>query len=146
MKKDKPWEWVEFRRPGFRRGSDEFFVRLSPTHGEIYMNVPTWEKIGSPEAFVLFWNPKTETIGLLPATGNVENAVIVRDMADRSYKVIRVRPFLHEHRIYFDRTLQFPKAYINEDGLICLGMRDRVAVSRPVRKPFMGVPPNRGER
>lgn len=131
---------MEFRQPAYRRGRDEFFIRLAPTHGEIYMDQRTWEQIGSPVAFVLFWNPKTETIGLLPAAASVENAVIVREMADKSYKVIRIRPFLHEHKIYFDRTLQFPKAHINEDGMICLGMRDRVAVSRRVKKPFMGVP------
>ncbi|MFT3745737.1 MAG: hypothetical protein QM785_15785 [Pyrinomonadaceae bacterium] len=138
MKKENPWDWLEFREPAYRRGTDALFIRLAPTHGEIYMNLRTYEVIGSPPAFVLFFNPKTETIGLKPAKVEVENAVIVREMADKNYRVIRVRPFLHRHKIYFDRTMQFPKAYIDDNGLICLGLRDRVAIRKPVKSPFMG--------
>ena len=137
MKNDKPWDWLEFQEPAYRRKTDDLFIRLAPTHGEIYMNLRTYEAIGSPPAFVLFFNPKTDTIGLKPAAIDVANAVIVREMADKSYRVIRVRPFLHRHKIYFDRTMQFPKAYVDESGMICLGLRDRVPSSRQVKKPFM---------
>ena len=136
MKKRKPWDWLEFRQPAKRTNSNGLFVRLAPTHGEIYMNLMTHIRLGSPEAFVLLFDPKTGTIGLRPSDAETPSAVMVRDLGGKAYKVIRVRPFLHEHGIYTDRTVQFPTASIDEDGILCLNLRDRIATGRPVRKPL----------
>lgn len=161
MRKRKPWEWLEFRQPAKRTNSNGLFVRLAPTHGEIYMNLMTHIRLGSPEAFVLLFDPKTGTIGLRPvwssppARGGVAsasddevvgvppNAVMVRDLGGKAYKVIRVRPFLHEHGIYTDRAVQFPTAIIDEDGILCLNLRDRIATGRPARKPLKPFEPEK---
>jgi hypothetical protein len=100
------------------------------------MNLLTWMHLGSPEAFVMLFDPKTGTIGLKPSTAETPNAVIVRDLAGKAYKVIRVRPFLHEHGIYTDRTVQFPTASVDEDDILCLNLRDRIATGRPALKPI----------
>src|SRR5258706_1172516 len=136
MRKRKPWHWLEFRQPAKRTNSNGLFIRLAPTHGEIYMNLVTYIRLDSPEAFVMLFDPKTGTIGLRPSTAEMPNAVIVRDLAGKSYKVIRVRPFLHEHGIYYDRTVTFPTASVDEDGILCLNLRDRIATGRPARKPI----------
>lgn len=141
MRKRKPWDWLEFRQPAKRTNSTGLFVRLAPTHGEIYMNLATWIRLGTPEAFVLLFDPKTGTIGLRPSDAETPNAVLVRNLGGKAYKVIRVRPYLHEHGIYTDRTLQFPTAIIDEDGILCLNLRDRIATGRPVQKPFKPLEP-----
>ncbi len=61
--------------------------------------------------------------------------VLVRDLGGKAYKVIRVRPFLHEHGIYTDRTIQFPTASIDEDGILCLNLRDRPPGAKSLQAP-----------
>ena len=128
-------DWVEFKDVAARRRPNGTRVSLNPK-GEFVFDRKTFELMNEPEAVVLLFDRATDTIGLKPSDPDSPNAVIVRTRHSRYNKIVRSLPFLKEHDIRLDRTVQFPTASIDEDGILCLNLRDRIATGRPVRKPI----------
>jgi hypothetical protein len=136
--------WKEFGGVAARRIPDEIRASITPG-GDITFDEGTFRKLGEPQAMLLFYEERSRTIGLKPASPDVHNAVLVRVRHARSNRVVRSMPFLRENGIELDRTLRFPFPFI-EDEVLILDLKSAVTASRggvhKVRRNRMGRPPS----
>lgn len=118
-------DWTEFKQVAARRFPDRIYATLNPK-GEFVVNLKTFKAMGSPEAFVLLFDARTRSIGLRPSTIDTPNALLARIRHKRYNRVIRSWSFLQENGIKLDRTVQFPTAYIDREGILVLDLKDMI--------------------
>lgn len=125
MKKQNRPDWIEFDMIAVRRRHDLLYVTLNPK-GELVLSLKTYRQMKEPAAVILLYDRNTDTIGLRPASDETRNAIVVRTRHSRYNRVVRSLPFLHEHGIRLTRTVQFPTARIDDQGVLCLPLRERI--------------------
>lgn len=91
--------------------------------GEIKMSRVTYQKIGSPEAFVVLFDPVNNRIGLRPAAKGTRNAYRAGVEGQHGGRVIRAFRMMQEFRIGLSETIRFHDAEIDEDGVLVLDLR-----------------------
>ena len=131
-KQDRP-DWIEFDMTATRRRHDQLYVTLNPK-GEFVLSLKTYQRMKEPAAVILLYDRNTDIIGLRPASDETRNAILVRTRHSRYNRVVRSLPFLHEHGIMPPRTVQFPTARIDDQGVLCLPLRERIAAGHMPRK------------
>ncbi len=127
-------EWQEFKDVAARRLPNRVYATLNPK-GEFVINLATFELMGEPETVLLPFDKRDDIIGLRPSTIATPNAIMVRTRHSRYNRVIRSIPFLKKHDIRLDRTVQFPAAVIDREGILLLDLRTRVAAGHMPWKP-----------
>jgi hypothetical protein len=128
MRARKPWQWEEFKVTASRTHPDRLRVTLDKW-GHFNFNEKTFERLNRPEAMVLLYDRSTQTIGLRPASIDLPHAVLVRRYRTRRSLRLISRTFLSKHRIVLDRTVQFPMAAIDDEGVLILSLREMVATA-----------------
>ena len=108
-----------------RRRHDQLYVTLNPK-GEFVLNLKTYRRMREPVAVILLYDRSTDTIGLRPASDEAHNAILVRTRHSRYNRIVRSLPFLNEHGINLPRTVQFPTARIDDQGVLRLPLRERI--------------------
>lgn len=126
MKTQEGSNWIEFDMIAVRRRPDLLYVTLNPK-GEFVLSLKTYREMIEPPAVILLYDRHTDTIGLRPASDDTRNAILVRTRHSRYNRVVRSLPFLREHGIRLPRTIQFPTARIDDEGVLCLPLRERIA-------------------
>ena len=126
-------DWTVYDVIAPRRFSDQLYVTLNP-RGDFVINLRTFEHLNEPEAVELLFDRNRDEIGIKPSTVDRPNAILVHTRHSRYNKVFRSLPFLRLHGILLESTVQFPKAFIDEEGILVLGLRDRVAAGHMPRK------------
>lgn len=110
--------------------------------GAIVIGRAAFERMGSPEAFLVMFDPIRQLLGLRAATG-VENAYPARKWGGSGAKVVRAHRMLKEFGIRPKDTLEFPDARI-DDGVLILDLQSartsprahsQCRYERDVRKP-----------
>jgi hypothetical protein len=125
MRARRPWQWDEFKETAARRLPERLYATLNP-RGDFVVNIKTYIKMNEPEAVVLLYDHEARTIGVRPSRPEVPNAILVHVRHARYNRVFRGRKFLEKHRIYLERTVQFPTAEIDDEGVLILNLREMV--------------------
>lgn len=133
MKARRPWQWQEFKQTAARRMPDRLYATLNAS-GEFVINLKTFIKLNEPEAVVLLYDRDTRTIGIKPSRIEVPNAILVHTRHERYNRVIRSKPFLVANEIEVTRTVQFPTAVIDIEGVLILNLKESIAAGHMPRK------------
>jgi len=114
-------EWIEFETGPARVQTDRVFTSLNHK-GELGINRHAFNELGCPEAVVLLFDPRNDTIGLKPSGRLMPNAFAVKPKGPRGRWTVRIIPFLRRHDIRIDGTVRFSTAAV-EDGVLVLDLR-----------------------
>ena len=104
------------------------YATLNP-RGEFVINIQTYIKLNEPEAVVLLYDRDTRTIGIRPSRIEISNAILVHTRHERYNRVIRSKPFLVANEIEISRTIQFPTALIDLEGVLILNLKESVTAA-----------------
>src|SRR5206468_1492809 len=125
MKARRSWQWDEFRETARRFFTDQLHVTLD-RKGRFSIDLKTWNKMKRPEAVVLLYDRDAQTIGIRPSSIEVPHAVMVRPRHERHSKAVTSRRFFSKHRIVIEKTLEFPTAAIDDEGVLVLNLREMI--------------------
>lgn len=98
--------------------------------GSIAITRFTHEALGSPEAYVILFDPVHETIGLKPARAKDANAVLPTPKGRHGGLTIKAGTLISQFSVYINETTTFPRCFIDRDGVLILDMRDTRSASR----------------
>jgi len=134
MRARRPWQWEEFKETAARRMPERLYATLN-ARGDFVVNLKTYIRMNEPEAVVLMYDRDTRTIGVRPSRLDVPNGILVHTRHARYSRVFRSRKFLAAHGIEIDRTVQFPTAQIDTDGVLILNLKEMVTATHMPRRP-----------
>lgn len=134
MRARPAWKWEEFKETAARRMPARLYATLNP-RGEFVINIKTYIQLNEPEAVVLLYDRDTRTIGIRPSRTEIPNAIFVHTRHERYNRVIRSKPFLIANEIEITRTIQFPTAVIDLEGVLILNLKESVTAAHMPRKP-----------
>lgn len=134
MRGRRAGQWNEFNETAARRFPERLYATLNP-RGEFVVNLKTYIRMNEPEAVVLLYDRDTRTIGVRPSRLEIPNAILVHTRHERYNRVFRSKKFLAANGIELQRTVQFPSAEIDTDGVLILNLREMVAAAHMPRKP-----------
>ena len=121
-------QWEEFPvGPGSGNGGGELRVTLN-RKGEIMIGAKAFEKMGEPEAAVLLFDRRNETIGVAAAEDDAVNAYPLVAKKNARHRLVRANLFCRHHQIFVPRTAAFGKVEIDPDGVLVLDLRTLVGV------------------
>jgi len=100
--------------------------------GVILFNRNAFKLLGSPRAACLYFNKADSKIGVSSAHPQYAGAFPVRDKGH--YFLINAIPFCRHYGIRVDRTQQFVRPDIDNDGILHLDLTTTVTVGRVTRK------------
>ncbi len=98
--------------------------------GSIAITRFTHESLGSPEAYIILFDPANETIGLKPAKNIDANAVEPRPKGIHGGFVVKAGTLISQFSLYISETTYFPRCFIDGDGVLILDLRDTRSASR----------------
>jgi len=101
------------------------YVSLSPD-GEILVTRHTWEKSGSPAAYLVMFDDTNQRIGLKPAVAGERHAYKLYKSGTAGSKTLSCRRMLVEHGIKLKHGIRFTDIEIDRDGFITLDLRTAV--------------------
>jgi hypothetical protein len=135
--------WTELQRGDIHPQAAGISVSMNPK-GWIAMSRATHQKMGEPEAFVVFFDATNQRIGLKSATKTTRNAypaVKVNGAASGRRRIHAYR-LIREERIDLDQTVTFPDADIDEEDILVLNLRT-TKISKRVLNHFRNKGRNR---
>ena len=83
----------------------------------------TWERTGSPEAYILLFDSANSRIGLKPALKSSKNAYPARRFGPHGGRYIRAYRLLQEFGIQLAETIRFVNPEQDEEGILMLDLR-----------------------
>ena len=122
--------WNEVQRGDIRTQWAGMNVTMNP-QGWIALSRVTYERMGSPKAFVVLFDPVNNRIGLKPAALTARNAFPVRVYSRHGAKVIRAGRLIKDYRIDLPATVKFDDADTDQDGILLLDLRTARVIGRP---------------
>jgi hypothetical protein len=93
------------------------------TAGSVVISRSCYEALGSPEAFIIMFDPLKHRIGLRPAAAEDPNAYAARVYGKNGAKIIRAHRMLEEFGIRPPGLLEFKEAKI-ADGILLLDLQN----------------------
>lgn len=115
------------------------------TSGAVVISRPCHEALGSPEAFLIMFDPLKHRIGLKPAEADDPNAYAARVYGKSGAKIIRAHRMLEEFGIRPHELLEFAEVKIG-DGILLLDLQNTKpskrahASRRAIREEFAPEP------
>ena len=129
------WKIVE--RDGKKGKWSLPYVSLSPK-GEILLTRVTWEKSGSPEAYLVMFDDTNQRIGLKATGLGIKHAYKAFKSGNAGSRTLSCNRMLVEHGIKLKHGIRFTDIEIDRDGFITLDLRtaviNRLAVTRQLRE------------
>lgn len=101
------------------------YVSLSPD-GEILITRVTWERTGSPEAYLVMFDDTNQRIGLKATGLGVKNAYKAYKKGTAGSKTVSCNRMLVEHGIKLKHGIRFTDIEIDHQGFITLDLRTAV--------------------
>jgi hypothetical protein len=99
-----------------------FYVTMN-TRGFIVMTRPTYEKLGAPKAFQLFFDATNNRIGMKPSALAGRNAYPVGPSGPHGGKMVRAFRLMKEFGIDLPETIRFEDAEVDDEGILILDLR-----------------------
>jgi len=122
------------------------YASLGPD-GVIVISRVTWEKTGSPAAYLIMFDDTNQRIGLKATGLGVKNAYRAHKRGNAGSKRLICRRMMVEHGIKLKQSIRFTDIEIDRDGFITLDLRtaviNRLSVnhrSRVSQRPTANVP------
>lgn len=100
----------------------KFYVTLN-RRGHFVFSRKTYERLGSPSAFELLFDPTNNRIGLKPSVQGARNAYRVGPYGKNGGKVVRAWRLLYEFSIQVDEAIEFQGADLDQDNILVLDLR-----------------------
>lgn len=122
-------QWEEFKI-GPKEVESDLHVTLNK-HGVILIGARAFERMGNPDAAVLHFDKLNSKIGLTPSHSRVENAYPLQSKGKHRHRVLRANRLCRHYGIKIDRTIEFPDAHINDDGILILDLKTTNVIGRP---------------
>ena len=114
--------WKEVPKGDVQTAWAGFYVTMNPK-GKIVFTRTTWQKMGEPKAFQVFFDTVNNRIGLKPAALTTRNAFPVWLNSNRGGRAISCGRLIKEYRILLPMTVRFYDADTDEDGILILDLR-----------------------
>lgn len=129
--------WKIIERDG-RQGKWSLpYVTLSPV-GHILLTRVTWEKSGSPAAYLVMFDETNQRIGLKPSGLGIKHAYKAFAVGSAGGRRVVCNRLLTEHGIKLKHGIRFTDIEIDRDGFITLELRtaviNRLSVTRQGRE------------
>ena len=119
-------EWEKFTGGPFVAFQDRIHVTLDGK-GKLLLNRNVHRLLGKPEAVMLYFNRKKDTIGISPAHARLAEAFPVRPSGESF--VIYVGTFCRHFGIRLTTTEKFVRPDFDNDGILILELANTVTVS-----------------
>lgn len=123
--------WEECPRdPDLNPRWQSLYVTIKPS-GELFLSRATHEATGAPRGYTLLYDADRHVIGLKP--GNPETnrmAYPARERGRHGGRRIWAHRLLTEFGIRIDRTMRFPRAQKDKNGILILDLHDAVEMGR----------------
>ena len=100
----------------------KFYVTLN-RRGHLVFSRKTYERLGSPSAFDLMFDPTNNRIGLKPSVKGTKYAYPVGPYGKNGGKVVRAWRLLYEFNIDVTDTLEFHGVDVDQEGTLVLDLR-----------------------
>jgi hypothetical protein len=127
------WQFEEFEAGPVTLSGDRIHVTISPT-GVFYLNSKALTALDEPDAVILFYDKRLQTIAMKRAPITKRNAYMLKPKDGQkgleSGRTVYAANFCKHYHIRPKRTLAFVKPSI-EDGHLILNMHDTTSVQRP---------------
>ncbi len=130
MKRD----WKEIPKDKKRPQWAGMYVTMN-SKGTIVMNRTADERLGSPTAYLLFYDPGNHVIGLKPTIRQLDNAYKKLKSGRHGGQKIFAYRLLKECDLIIKDTLEFPDAEIDIDGFLILNLRTATISKRALNHP-----------
>lgn len=127
-------EWKEIKNDDTRAQWAGLYVTIN-RKGTIVMNRAAHEKVGSPTAFKLLYDPGNNTIGLKPTVEKMLNAYRANKSGRHGGKKISAFRLLAECSLAIKETLEFTDAEMDLDGTLILNLRTAKISNRALNHP-----------
>ena len=127
-------DWKEIRRDDKRAQWAGVYVTMN-SKGTIVMNRAAHERMDSPTAFLLLYDPANNAIGLKPTREGIRNAYPAAKSGRHGGRKINAYRLLVECGLHIDDTLEFPDAEIDLDGILLLNLRTAKISKRALNHP-----------
>lgn len=121
--------WDEFFGGPNVPSDDRLHVTLN-SRGVILLNPKAFDVLGKPAAAVLLYDKRNSTIGLRAAPAETQHAFPLRQKAKFRHWLIHANPFCRHHRIKVERTMAFPEAETDAEGILLLDLHTAIEVGR----------------
>ncbi|MBK8464391.1 MAG: hypothetical protein IPL32_01040 [Chloracidobacterium sp.] len=121
-------QWEEFHA-GPKDVESDLHVTLNK-HGVILLGARTFDRMGKPDAVVLFFDKMNSKIGLMPSHDRVENAHPLQSKGKHRHRILRASRLCRHYGIKVDRTIEFPYAHINDNGILVLDLKTTNVIGR----------------
>ncbi len=130
------WKVIE-RDPKAGRWAT-MYASLSPK-GVIALSGRTWEKTGSPLAYLVMFDEANQRIGLKPAASGSKNAFPAIKQGRVGCRRINAFRLMAEQRLKLTHGLRFTDIEMDADGVLTLDLRtakvNKASVARQLRVP-----------
>ena len=133
-------DWIVIKRGDVMPQYAGIYVTMNPA-GDIVMSRVTYEMMGSPKAFMIYYDTANKRIGLKPTALGMRDAYPARVSNRCGAKMVRGHRLTREQHIDLPMTVRFYDADINEDGILVLDLRTAKISPRARNHPR-----NRGKR
>ncbi|MEP6946867.1 MAG: hypothetical protein ABJA02_13180, partial [Acidobacteriota bacterium] len=112
-------DWLECKQGGPAPQLNADYVSMNP-RGHIVFGRVLYERLGSPAAFVLLYDPQAHRIGLRPAAAEARNACLVKRQGKHGGRVIRGYRLFYEFRIQIPEVIVFNGLRVDDEGVLIL--------------------------
>ncbi|MEP7077120.1 MAG: hypothetical protein ABI878_15045 [Acidobacteriota bacterium] len=123
-------QWKEFEGGANHPAKRERLHATLNKKGIILFNEKVFEAMGRPEAAVLLFDERQQTIGVRPAHAGERNIFPVRQKPGVSYRTICARPFCRHFGLNVPQTVAFPAAGFDREGILVLDLHSAIDVKR----------------
>lgn len=115
-------DWVQIKRGDVMPQYAGIYVTMYRT-GEIVMSKVTYQRMGEPKAFHIFYDRTNRRIGLKPTVLTMKDAYPALVSNRAGAKMVRGHRLMVEENIDLPMTVRFYDADINDEGWLILDLR-----------------------
>jgi hypothetical protein len=127
-------EWKEIGRGDKRAQWAGIYATLN-SKGIIVLNRAANERMDSPAAYHLLYDPANNTIGLKPTGLSMKNAYPAQKSGRHGGRKVNAYRLLTECSLIIKETLEFPDAEVDQDGILILNLRTAKISNRALNHP-----------
>ena len=125
--------WKEFKGKPNRMRLDEPRVTLNKK-GIFLLNKAAFEALGEPSVVKLFFDQRSNAVGIAKTEPIYENAFPVKPKDKYSNRVICASPACRDFGVRVDRTIAFNGIEIGHDGIMSLEFDKSTVIGRAGRR------------
>lgn len=115
-------DWKECPKDHIQPQWSGMYITMN-SKGSIVMSKYTYQRLGEPKAFVMYFDKVNSRIGLRPATPATRNAYKVGPSGKYGGKIIYGYRLTQEFGIDLPETVQFHDPEVDQDGMLVLDLR-----------------------